>query len=132
MRPRVTQVLAALMCLVQGVRGPGMERRSVVIQSLSSFEPPSIRSHRIKRGSELLELLLELKSKLRGEADPKDCEEKFSTFAVARVWCKTYVNLSRSFFSGSRFDLRLDTLLTKSKSRSGQHDTTHDVRSFCC
>ena len=83
----MTQVLAALMCLVQGVRGPGMERRSVLIQSLSSFEPPSIKSHRNKRSSELLEL----ESKSRWGANSTDCEEKFSS-TFARVKCKIRAN----------------------------------------
>ena len=53
MRPRVTQVIPALVCLMQGVSGRGMERRLVVIQSLSNLEPNSVRSIRKKRSLEL-------------------------------------------------------------------------------
>ena len=74
MRPRRTQLFAALMCLVQGFFFEiflNLSKRSVVIQSLSSFEPTSIKSHRIKRGSELLELESKSYSHVWGENSPR-------------------------------------------------------------
>ena len=104
----MTQVLAALMCLVQGFifeNFPNLSKRSVVIQSLSSFEPTTIKSHRIKRDSELLEL----ESKSNWGANSTDCEENFST-NHAKLRCKRRVKFKSGLHASLTFE-------PKSKSR---------------